>query len=317
LISVVIPAYNAGRFLDTTLTSLQEQTESRWECVVVDDGSTDDTAEVARRFAGSDPRISTISIANGGPSAARNAGFRVTSAPHVTFMDADDVYLTHALHDLLSRLDSSPEAVGAHGLAEFIDENGSVVDPGSYPSTGRMRLGRIGRRLEIWPLEWPTTFDVLVNGNVMFPPGLMLARRSAYQVVGPFDEQFKGPEDWDMLIRLSRQGPLEFVDDVILHYRRHGSNLGASPSVARQAWLVRCKAFHSSENSPAQKRAARAGWRAYQRSLMEQAVVEVADVAPKQRPRALLCRLPRLVVLTGRFARGWPTPRLKSGATRW
>jgi GT2 family glycosyltransferase len=153
-------------------------------------------------------------------------------------MDGDDVWLPHALETLLERLERRPGAIGSHGLAEFIDANDEVIDEGSYSSRGRERLGRLGRRLTEWPLDQPTEFDVLINGNVLFPPGLLLTRRSAYEAAGPFDESFSRTEDWAMLIRLSRQGPLEFVNEVILHYRRHDQNLEATGTVARQAWIA-------------------------------------------------------------------------------
>ena len=119
--------------------------------------------------------------------------------------------------------------------------------PGAYPERGRSRLALDGRRLRTLPLNRPTDFSVLINGNVLFPPGLVLARRWAYERVGPFDESFRGAEDWDMLIRLSRLGHLSFVDQVILHYRRHDANAGAAAGIERAAWLVRCKAFDSPE----------------------------------------------------------------------
>src|SRR5207237_4739770 len=117
------------------------------------------------------------------------------------------------------------------------------------PARGRRRIGVVGRRRVELALDSPTDFAVLVNGNVLFPPGLLLARRNAYERAGRFDSWFRGPEDWDMLIRLSRQGYLAFENEVILLYRNHDSNLGAAPGIERAAWLVRCKAFHSPENT--------------------------------------------------------------------
>jgi glycosyltransferase involved in cell wall biosynthesis len=319
LVSIVVPAYNAGRFLAQTLESAVAQTEARWECVVVDDGSTDDTFDVASAFARDDARIRVLRVENGGTSAARNRGFRSSSpdAPYVTFMDGDDVWLPHALETLLERLERSPEAVGSHGLAETIDGAGRPLEPGRYAETGRRRLGLQGRRLVVWPLDRPTSFEVLVNGNVLFPPGLVLARRRAYELAGPFDESFSGPEDWDMLIRLSRFGGLELVDRVILHYRRHDANQGARPTTPRQAWLVRCKAFHAPENSPEQRQIARRGWRAYQVAMTAERLGLARRALRSREPAAALAHLARLPVYGWRYARGYPLPRVRAQPLTW
>ena len=270
LVSIVVPAYNHGRFLAHTLRSIQQQTFVDWECVVVDDGSTDDTSATAERYAAEDHRFHAVRTENNGESAARNHGYLLTDpgSTFVTFMDSDDVWLPDALATLLARLAIDSAALGAHGLAEEVNEAGELGSAWSHSDFGRSREGLEGRRLIRWPLDRPTTFDVLINGNVLFPPGLLLVRRRAYELAGRFDEQFTGGADWDMLIRLSRFGYLSFVNEIILHYRRHGSNMGAAPGIEQQAWLVRCKGFHSPENSPKQQAIARRGWHAYQLQMM-------------------------------------------------
>jgi glycosyltransferase involved in cell wall biosynthesis len=319
LISIVMPTYNSGRFLGRTLESVVAQTEQRWECVVVDDGSADKSPRIAAEYSAADPRFRVIEQPNGGASSARNSGFRATnpSTSFVTFMDSDDVWLPHALATLLARLQANPQAIGSHGLAEFIDEDDELVAPGMYAERGRSRLGREGRRLIEWPLDRPTNFDVLINGNVLFPPGLVLTRRSVYEVVGPFDESLNGPEDWDMLIRLSRHGHFEFVNEVLLHYRRHDSNLGASGTIPEQAWLVRCKAFHSPENSPEQQRAARLGWRAYQVRMALEALGEGRTALRRRHVPGVMKACLRLGAAFVRYVRGWPAPRVRSQPLRW
>lgn len=173
LVSVVIPAHNSGRFLAATLDSVMSQTVTCWECVVVDDRSTDDTLEIAQRYADRDPRFHVYRGAGVGVSAARNFGYRriAKASAYVTFMDSDDVWLPHALATLLDPLENGSESVGAHGLADMIDAAGNLLDQGAYAARGRDRLGLDGRRLVRWPLDRPTSFAVLVNGNVLFPPG--------------------------------------------------------------------------------------------------------------------------------------------------
>jgi glycosyltransferase involved in cell wall biosynthesis len=319
LISVVVPAYNVARFLPATLESIIAQTERRWECVVVDDGSSDDTYSVAAGYQRSDGRIRVVRVANGGASHARNEGFRRISAgsEYVTFMDSDDVWLPHALETLLRAATRNGHAIGSHGLGEFIDASGAPLSPGVWADAGRNRLGVEGHRLIRWPLDRPTSFAVLINGNVLFPPGLLLARRRAYELAGPFDKALNGPEDWDMLIRLSRFGDLEFVNDVILHYRRHEKNLGANASVPRQAWLVRCIGFHSVENSPSQQDLARRGWRAYQVRMATDRLSSARRALAGGHVMTAAAETARLPVYAWRYIRGYPRPRVAREPLAW
>lgn len=312
-ISIIMPAYNCERFLAATLDSLLSQTVTDWECVIVDDGSKDKTAEVAQGYVDRDPRFRLICQTNGGPSAARNHGFRECSSnsKYITFMDSDDVYLPEALHILRTELENHPECIGAHGLADYIDEHGQKVNPGEYADRGRQRLGFDGKRLVNWNLSQPTNFDVLVNGNVLFPPGLILTRKQFYQKAGAFDESFRGPEDWDMLIRLSRFGDFQFINHVILYYRRHSSNLGAAPGIAEQAWRVRCKAFFSAENSQEQRKGAKGGWRAYQIHVIGERATAAKQAVKSRHYVQAINQIARVPVHLYRCLRGYPTPVMR------
>ena len=319
VISVVIPAFNHAPFLDGTLRSVQAQSLNRWECIVVDDGSTDETLAIANRFVDADQRFRAVRIENRGASAARNVGYLLTNpdTEFITFMDSDDVWLSHALETLCSRLQADHEAIGVHGLAEMVDESGERVGYWDHTAFGRNRLGVEGDRLIVWPPDRPTSFRVLINGNVLFPPGLVLARRSAYEQAGRFDEQITGGEDWDMLIRLSRYGHFSFVDDVILQYRRHNFNMGARLEVEHQAWLVRCKGFHSPENDAGQRLLARRGWRAYQRLMIGERYKAGRGHLRGRSVRKGVGELTRIPVHLFRFARGYPTPRLVRASEPW
>lgn len=319
LISIVVPARDTGRFLGATLDSILAQSEQRWECVVVDDGSEDDTFAIAQRYAAADRRIRAYRFDAAGVSAARNRGFRRVAehSEFVSFMDSDDVWLPHALETLLARLKQDGSALGSHGLADFIDSGGLPVTPGAYASTGRDRLGLEGRRLVRWPMERATSFNVLINGNVLFPPGLILTRRCGYERAGPFDEALTGAEDWDMLIRLSRFGDLAFVNDVILHYRRHGDNLGARPGIALQAWRVRCIAFGAPENSSAQQKVARLGWRAYQVHVARERLRSAARALREGDVSTAIGFAARVPVHAWRYMRGHPLPRVVRKPLTW
>src|SRR5688572_3090637 len=105
LVSVIMPAYNSGRFLAESVRSVQAQTFGGWELIIVDDGSTDDTAAVARGFAESDARVRYVARANGGQAAARNTGLGEARGPLVAFLDSDDLWLPGKLEAQLGVLE--------------------------------------------------------------------------------------------------------------------------------------------------------------------------------------------------------------------
>ena len=104
LISVVIPAYNAEQFLDETLESVLSQTYENWECIIVNDGSTDSTESVAKKWCEKDSRFRLTDKENGGPSSARNWGIKESKAEYIAFLDADDLYMPNFLEVCLETL---------------------------------------------------------------------------------------------------------------------------------------------------------------------------------------------------------------------
>lgn len=265
VVGIVIAAYNAAPFLGETLASIRRQTHRRWTCVVVDDGSTDSTPEIATAVAAGDDRFTVHSVPNGGPCLARNAGYALLPAgvDLITFMDADDVWTDDALDTLVCAA-QTPGRIGAHGLGEFIDAEGHELLPGVFSSLGRSRQG-CGRGWPVaWPSSAPTCFETVATTSVIFPPGLILVRRAVYEDVGLFDPTMRYAEDWDLLIRACRAGDLQFVDRVILGYRRHDTNTGAGSAVAEACQRVRVKTLTSSDNTHAQRRVAMSAWRAAQ-----------------------------------------------------
>jgi glycosyltransferase involved in cell wall biosynthesis len=311
-IGIVIPAHNAARFLPATLDSALAQTRADWECVVVDDGSTDETLAVAQAYAERDSRVRVIAQANAGPSAARNRGFGQLSPSirYVTFMDADDVWQPHALQTLRDEIDQWPEAAGAHGLAEMIDADGRPHEPGYFPAFGRNRTGFDGRRIAPWDPQKPTMFETLVWVGRVYPPGVLLARREAYEQAGPWDPQYASVQDWDMCIRLSRIGPLRFVDRVILAYRRHDGNVSANLARnIRETRHIHFKTFFAPENDVRQQWIVRHGWRAWQAFKMR----EKAAAARGELRAGHVLRAALLAAHIGahafRYTRGYPTPR--------
>lgn len=173
-----------------------------------------------------------------------------------------------------------------------------------------------GRQL-VWlqPYE-PTTFAGLCTYNVLFPPGLWLARRNAYAQSGGFDTRIKGSEDWDALVNLSRQGELRFIDRIILLYRRHESNLGAAATTPLVAYAVFCKNFYSPRNTPAQRQLARNGWRSYQIESIKERIETMQRMIREGNYKEAMLSFARVPVYLWRFWRGKPSLRSLSPELR-
>ena len=278
LICVVVPSFNAGRYLSEALRSLSAQTYQHWECVVVDDGSTDDTAAVARDHAASDARFRLLRQANGGSSRARNAGVADASpaAEYVAFLDADDVWLPDTLAVLVSHLAGSTDAVGVYGLAEYMDGAGSPVLHGLHPmrQRDRRRMGRLD--LAGLGADQPYTFASLVISGTLWPSSVVLHRRDVFDRVEGFDPQLRQLQDWDLYLRMSRRGPFLPVNRQVAWYRQHDANITKrAERVAYYTMLVRWKTWRSPDNTQAQLRESRRVWRLLSaRWLLRTAVAE-------------------------------------------
>ena len=122
--SIIIPAYNAQRFLAATIQSILAQSLEDWQCIIIDDGSTDSTVSIAGQFADSDPRVQTFSQPNRGVACARNLGIEKSDShsQYLAFLDADDIYKPNALETLAAAIESHPGSAGSHGLPDTIDQ---------------------------------------------------------------------------------------------------------------------------------------------------------------------------------------------------
>lgn len=206
LVSAVIPAFNAGRFLSAAIESVLAQTIPDIEAIVVDDGSTDDTAAVARRYGS---RVSYLRQENAGVAAARNLGISVSRAELVAFLDSDDTWMPHKIQTQLGVLQAQPARRACHSA--FL-----VANVGLKP----IRLHRSSRRGSL--LE-----DLLLVGNVVGSPTTVICARTLLQQVGGFDSGLSQCADWDMWIRLSMLTDFAYVGDPLATYRQHSTSMSS------------------------------------------------------------------------------------------
>lgn len=264
MISVVIPVYNSARFLAATIQSLEAQTYSSWELVIVDDGSKDESLAIAEEFQRRDPRVSVFPQPNAGVSATRNLGLAKSSdtCPYVLWLDNDDLLVPDALQTLLSLLEAHPEASGACGFVQDIDASGVPTSGHDRLEPLTQRRGIQGSRLVRRAPDAPLVFGDLCFHNHIISPGQVLVRKSALQIAGAYDVSRAYTEDHDLWWRLTMQtGPIAVTPKVVLLYRHHGSNASGNRAGRRRGGAdFRWSLLTHPAMSREQKRVARAGY---------------------------------------------------------
>ena len=262
-ISIVVPAFNAERYLAPALDSALAQTVPNWELIVVDDGSSDATAAIAEGYAARDPRFRLALQSNSGVSAARNLGAAQAhpQSKLLIFLDADDVWEPGALSVLREALDAHPDAPAAYGLARYIGSRGEPIEPGVCEGHQTFRLGLERGRVIMWPPGRPTTFAVEAVMERVMTCGTVLMRRDAFGRAGGFDPSLRMWEDWDFWLRLTRTGGgLIFTETLVLGYRRHDGNVsGQRDLLEAEEWRVRRKLLDVVRDDPSHLQMARQG----------------------------------------------------------
>ncbi|HEX8284177.1 MAG TPA: glycosyltransferase family A protein [Pyrinomonadaceae bacterium] len=231
LVSVIVPTYNYGRFIGQTLDSLRAQTFAGWECVVVDDGSTDDTEEVVARYAEADARVRYLRQANQRQAVAKNTGLADARGRYVQFLDADDLLEPRKLERQVEFLEANPQADIVYGGARYF-----------HTERPDERLYGMFGETEPWMPELSgagkTLLLPLVRMNVM-AINAALVRRECIDDVGPFDAALPPVEDWDYWLRCALKGKrFEFrdFDGALALVRAHAASTSRQHASALVAW---------------------------------------------------------------------------------
>ncbi|MER3414795.1 MAG: hypothetical protein C4297_01085 [Gemmataceae bacterium] len=200
-ISTIIPVYNGEKYLAEAIESVLKQTYPPIEVIVVDDGSTDRSAEIADSFG---PPVQVVRQENRGESAARNTGIERASGDYIHFLDADDLMHPQAYEVFLSHLAGKPRAVGLMGLAVFTDS----------PQ----------RPIRVYRARHNCFYPALCSGNIGAPLA-WLTPMPLVRETGGFDEQIRYSEDWDFWARVGLRDPvLVPIDFIGAYYRVHAKS---------------------------------------------------------------------------------------------
>jgi glycosyltransferase involved in cell wall biosynthesis len=210
LVTVVIPCYNQAHFLTEAIESVLSQTYRRFEIVVVDDGSTDETSEVASRYPQQHQhhqQVRLIRQENQGPSVARNTGIRHAKGEYLVFLDADDRLLPRALEAGVEQLEAHPECAFSSGRCDHV-----AVDGTPLPHTPRLHVEG-------------DPYLALLRRCYIWPPAVVVYRRSVFEAVGGFDTSLRSAEDYEMYLRVARRFAVCHHTEVVAQYRQHEASV--------------------------------------------------------------------------------------------
>jgi glycosyltransferase involved in cell wall biosynthesis len=202
LVSVVIPCWNQAQYLAEAIESVLAQSHSSVELIVVDDGSDDNSYEIAARY----PGVCRIRQQRGGVAVARNRGLAEARGEYTSFLDADDRLLRNALEVGVREMAARPDAAFAAGRPRDIGRGGTVIREARQPLITRDVYLRLLEECFIW------------SGSSL------VYRRDALEAVGGFNEGRAAADDYELYLKLARSYPVVCHDTLVTEYRRHGSN---------------------------------------------------------------------------------------------
>jgi len=206
-VSVHMPVFNPGRFLEPAVESIRAQTFSDFEFIIIDDGSTDGSGALLERIAAGDRRIRLVRRENWGITRTRNQALALAVGEFFAVMDADDVALPDRFARQVAYFDHHPECVALGTRVLLIDAEGAPIREMSEATTHE---------------EIDAQHLAGLGGAITHPASMM--RREALVAVGGYREQFQTAEDLDVFLRLAEVGRVANLPDVLLHYRQHASS---------------------------------------------------------------------------------------------
>jgi asparagine synthase (glutamine-hydrolysing) len=284
LVSVVIPCFNQGRFLAESVASALAQTSVRVEVIVVDDGSTDETADVAARF----PSVRYVRQGNRGLAAARNRGLEESRGEFVIFLDADDRLLPTAAELGVRSLRESADAAFAFGHYRSITERGAVL-------------------IEAAPRELgEDAYCSFLRGNLVGTTASAIFRTSVLRQAGGFDgsTRYWGCEDYELYLRLARQSTVTRYHEVVAEYRHHRGSMSRDALRMLSSLMAVLDAQRDAvRGTPPRRSALAEGRRAWRNSYVPSVLVDL--VARRQSAIRILRRILALGRLAPREVVSW------------
>jgi glycosyltransferase involved in cell wall biosynthesis len=202
-VSIVVPCYNQAQYLDESLNSVLNQTFTQWECIIVNDGSSDDTETVAKQWEVKDPRFIYLYQENGGVSSARNVGIQKAKTAFILTLDADDKYEATFLVKAMTVLVDNPEIGIVSSWGQFFTNE---------------------KKLQVFQSKAQSVTDFLFYNGVNM--GSSLFRKVCWEQVRGYDENPEnGYEDWEFYLRVCALGwKVHIIEEVLFFYRQNNNS---------------------------------------------------------------------------------------------
>lgn len=241
LVSVVMPTHNRLRYLPEAVESVLAQRDPRWELSIVDDGSTDGTAEYLRALERRDRRVSAVFHSRcANPAVLRNAGIARARGDYVAFLDSDDVWLPNKLTEQVGRLQRVPQC--------------------GWSYTGDMLINGQGEEIPVDPdCRWvqPSGWILpeLISVGVSISMSSVLVEKKLLRDTGGFYATVLLAEDYDLWFRLASRSPVLFVPETLVKTRRHADNFPYKPEDMHRWWLHICQKVFTATDDPKVKSA--------------------------------------------------------------
>ena len=272
LVSIVIPCFNHGRFLREALASVGSPAVPT-EIIVIDDGSTDETADVIATFETTNA-FKSIRQQNAGIAAARNRGLRESRGRFVLFLDADDRLAPGAVDIAAAALNAHPECAFTFGRIQFIDIDGSAL-----PTPEQRRIVR-------------DHYRELLRRNYISVSAMVLFRRDALERIGGFNDDVSAASDYEVYLHIARHHPVHDHGQLVAQFRRHDrpASFDAARLLRDTLAVIRSQRPFL-EGDEASLVAYEDGWRSWQQFYGEQLAGEVRSALREHRWAAALTRM--------------------------
>ncbi|WP_343616143.1 glycosyltransferase family A protein [Flavobacterium sp.] len=204
-VSIIVPCYKQAHFLKDSLQSVLDQSYPYWECIIVNDGSPDNTAAIAKQWTTRDSRILYVEKENGGLSSARNFGIKQSKGEYIVALDADDILHKDYLIKLVPELENDPSLAIVSSYREFFRENKENV---FFKEKAK-----------------GTNYRDFMFENILMPSSMY--RKKYWNEVGGYDENMKkGFEDWDFWLSITKNGrKFKFVQEYLFYYRKSKNSM--------------------------------------------------------------------------------------------
>ncbi len=279
LVSVIIPCYNGEKFLKETIESALGQTYPAVEVIVIDDGSTDSSGEIAQSLP-----VRYIRQPNRGLTASRNLGVRESRGSYILFLDADDRLKPHAIEAGVGVLSQHPECAMTVGDHSFVSADGSFL-AGS-------------RKTCISSAH----YEALLRSNFIEMISSVLFRKSVLEAIGGFDADLRVAEDYELYLRIAREHAICCHTSVVAEYRLHGTNVSHNSELMLTMTLdVLQRQLRYVRGSGDKLLAFLEGTRTWRRQYGRQLASEVARSSSALRPAQLRRKL---LLLLGHYPQG-------------